>query len=163
MALCCAGCDDLECEDCTCAMEVHYDVCPGRECEVCLARVENSKRLRRQRVVGHWQSAFAKLVHKEKSKAFLADIHQCGFEVGEVLRQQLKAFNKWHNAWYYEWGTGFPRRDEANDERAAFLSMGEDNPYYLDWLERNDTGEPAVLHPFCHVCALCHGKVSWCN
>ena len=165
MALCCAGCDDLECEDCMCAMEVHSDVCPGHGCEVCLARVENSKRLRGQRVVGRWQSALAKLVHKEKSKAFLTDIHQCGFEVGVSMRQQLADFL----AWYDDWAYSTPRNQEEQDiESNLYGTMhGYDNVYLREWNEAlarpNAKWKPPVLHKFCHKCALYHGHVSWCN
>ena len=98
--------------------------------------------------------------HREKSKAYLEDIKKCGFEAGAVLRRQLRDFN----AWFDDWGIGFPSCEaEANDERAAFLKMGMDNPYYLDWVKRITTWEPVVLDPFCHACALWHGKVSWCK
>ena len=105
----------------------------------------------------------AEETHREKSKAYLEDIKKCVHRPAEqdaVRRRQLRDFN----AWFDDWGIGFPSCEaEANDERAAFLKMGMDNPYYLDWVKRITTWEPVVLDPFCHACALWHGKVSWCK
>ena len=109
---------------------------------------------------------FRLCAHREKSKAYLEDIKKCRLPccaltgTGAVLRRQLRDFN----AWFDDWGIDFPRcAAEADDERAAFLKMGMDNPYYLDWVKRITTWEPVVLDPFCHACALWHGKVSWCK
>jgi hypothetical protein len=127
------------------------------------------KRLRRQRAVGRWQSALAKLEHKaehkEKFNAVLGDIHQCGFEVGVTMRQQLSDFL----AWYDDWAYSCPRNQEEQDIESMLYGtmVGYDNVYLRDWNEAlarpYAKWKPPVLHPFCHKCALYHGCVSWCN
>jgi hypothetical protein len=111
------------------------------------------------------QSALAKLEHKEKFKAVLVDIHQCGFEVGVTMRQQLSDFL----AWYDDWAYCCPRTQEEQDIESMLYGtmVGYDNVYLRDWNEALARPcakwKPPVLHPFCHKCALYHGRVSWCN
>ena len=95
------------------------------------------KRLRRQRAVRNWQSALAKLEHKEKHKekfkAVLGDIHQCGFEAGVTMRQQLSDFL----AWYDDWAYSCPRNQEEQDIESLLYGtmVGYDNVYLRDWNE----------------------------
>jgi hypothetical protein len=127
------------------------------------------KRLRRQRAVRNWHSIALKLEHKlehkEKFKAVLGDIHQCGFEVGVAMRQQLADFL----AWYDDWAYCCPRTQEEQDIESLLYGtmVGYDNVYLRDWNEAlarpSAKWKPPVLHPFCHKCALYHGHVSWCN
>jgi hypothetical protein len=127
------------------------------------------KRLRRQRAVRNWQSALAKLEHKEKHKEkfkhVLGDIHQCGFEAGVTMRQQLSDFL----AWYDDWAYCCPRNQEEQDIESNLYGtmVGYDNVYLRDWNEAlarpSAKWKPPVLHQFCSKCALYHGRVSWCN
>jgi hypothetical protein len=112
-----------------------------------------------------WCSLALKLEHKAKFKAVLGDIHQCGFEVGVTMRQQLSDFL----AWYDDWAYSCPRNQEEQDIESMLYGtmVGYDNVYLRDWNEAlarpYAKWKPPVLHPFCHKCALYHGRVSWCN
>jgi hypothetical protein len=122
-------------------------------------------RLRRQRASRNWNSVLAKMEHKAKFKIVLGDIHQCGFEVGVTMRQQLSDFL----AWYDDWAYCCPRNQEEQDIESTLYGtmVGYDNVYLRDWNEAlarpHAKWQPPVLHPFCHKCALYHGQVPWCN
>ena len=106
-----------------------------------------------------------KMEHKAKFKAVLGDVHQCGFEVGVTMRQQLSDFL----AWYDDWAYCCPRTQEEQDIESMLYGtmVGYDNVYLRDWNEAlarpHAKWKPPVLHPFCHKCALYHGRVTWCN
>jgi len=112
-----------------------------------------------------WHSIAHKLEHKEKFKAVLGDIHQCGFDAGVTMRQQLSDFL----AWYDDWAYCCPRNQEEQDIESLLYGtmVGYDNVYLRDWNEAlarpHAKWKPPVLHPFCHKCALYHGRVTWCN
>jgi hypothetical protein len=77
------------------------------------------KRLRRQRAIGHWQSALAKLEHKEKSKAVLGEL------VSKSRSAQLDKFNAW-----YEMPIGAAEDDEYR------RMVSEDNRFLRWWQAR---------------------------
>jgi hypothetical protein len=112
-----------------------------------------------------WHSIALKLEHKAKFKTVLGDIHQCGFEVGVTMRQQLADFL----AWYDDWAYSCPRTQEEHEIESLLYGtmVGYDNVYLRDWNEAlarpYAKWKPPVLHPFCHKCALYHGRVTWCN
>ena len=112
-----------------------------------------------------WRSLALKLEHKAKFKTVIGDIHQCGFEVGVTMRQQLSDFL----AWYDDWAYCCPRTQEEQDIESNLYGtmVGYDNVYLRNWNEAltrpHAKWKPPVLHPFCHKCALYHGCVSWCN
>lgn len=111
-----------------------------------------------------WVEYFSKLDHKDKSKAFLADILQCGTKF-EKQRQQKENFLDWYENWAHAWC----RCDEdVEEEHRVWSKMGEDNPYYHEWDEAmaRPGGEwkPPKIHAFCEECGLFHAfDAKWCH